>query len=94
LVYDEKNDLFILYGGGLVGKNQTWVYDMNTNLWEQKQPPTNPGGVSRHEMVFDPISGMAILYGGQVLLPNGGLVNWDKTWGYDLATNTWELLSP
>jgi hypothetical protein len=51
------------------------------------QPTRNPGKLSRHRLVYDPLTDQSILFGGQI---EGAQFFYSaKTWLYDLNTNTW-----
>ena len=86
-VYDESMDKIVMYGGAGGGNDETWVYDLNTNMWEQMIPATNPGALSRHGMVYATNINSFILFGGQ----DGAneFIYRADTWAYNLATNTW-----
>lgn len=94
LVYDEEVDKFLLYGGNGGGINETWIYDLTTNTWEQKQTSINPGYITRHAMVFDNDTGNSILFGGQGILQGVGTAFLTSVWAYDAVSNNWELLTP
>ncbi len=92
LVYDEKADKFIMYGGYSYGNNETWIYDLNTNTWQQMQPTNNPGAISRYAMVYVKDENKTILFGGQ-----DGATNYqynNETWSYSLKHNKWVNVSP
>jgi len=84
MVYDEKNDVTILYGG----KNQNgamadlWAWD-GTN-WKQLCPVCNPAGRYLHEMFYDPQKEQVFLYGGyNEDKAYGEAWSWNGTdWGY------------
>ena len=92
LEYDEKADKSIMYGGYSYGNNETWIYDLNTNTWQQMQPEDNPGAISRHAMVYVKDVNKTILFGGQDGVTQFQYKN--ETWGYDLKHNKWTKLSP
>ena len=92
LVYDEKADKFIMYGGYPYGNDETWIYDLNTNTWQQMQPTNNPGAISRYAMVYAKDENKTILFGGQ-----DGATNYqynNETWSYNLKHNKWVNVSP
>ena len=87
MAYDAESGRMILYGGSPKGGDETWAYDHSANTWTKLEPSTIPGKLSRHAMVYSTAAERVILFGGQV-----GLVNFqytEKTWTYDLNTNTW-----
>ena len=87
LAYNESMGKIIMYGGKNGGNNETWVYDLTSNLWEQMTPETNPGVISRYTMVYAENIDAVVLVGGQ----DGANEFQYKadTWTYDFATNTW-----
>lgn len=92
MIYDVKSDRIILFGGLSGGSDETWAYDYNTNTWTELKPITVPGKLSRHTMVYSTIAEQTILFGGQV-----GYVQFDytdKTWTYNLKSNTWIQVMP
>ena len=90
--YDEKAELFILYGGSDVGSDETWTYDLASNTWQKLEPPQNPGGLSRHTLVYDPVTDRTILFGGQI---GGAQFSYsEEIWVFDLNTNTWTNITP
>ena len=55
------------------------------------QPTQNPGKLSRHVLVYDPVTDRAILFGGQI---EGVQFSCSaKTWLYDLNANTWTTIA-
>ncbi len=101
ITYDSESDKVILFGG--VKKaitqeryNDTWVYDYNTNTWENKTPITSPGRRNGHSMAYDSESDRCILYGGLKTYYNPPLsgVGWNDTWSYDYNSNSWVEMNP
>jgi hypothetical protein len=92
LVYDDKADKFIMYGGYSYGNSETWTYDLSTNTWQQMQPTNSPGAISRYAMVYVKDENKTILFGGQ-----DGATNYqynNETWSYGLKHNKWVNVSP
>ena len=90
LVYDAKADRIIMYGGYSYGNDETWVYNLNTNTWQQMHPAQNPGMISRFTMVYT--GNRTILFGGQDG-PDNFVYN-GETWSYNLKANEWNNISP
>lgn len=87
IVYDDKKDLFVIFGGLDSGNDETWTFDLNSNTWQQMNPSKNPGKLSRYGMVYSPDVDKVILFGGQIA---GAQFSYSAiTWFYDLSTNTW-----
>ncbi|MBM3234711.1 hypothetical protein FJZ31_00250 [Candidatus Poribacteria bacterium] len=79
----------ILFGGhsspgGYQG--DTWVYDVNSNLWTTKNPSASPDVRGRHAMAYIGGDG-ALVFGGY----NGATGRFNDTWVYDLSGNRWTL---
>lgn len=91
LAYDEKADKIIMYGGFDFGNDETWVYDLNTDTWQQMQPVNNPGVISRYAMVFVEDTNEIILFGGQDGATYYQFVG--DTWSYKLKSDEWTKVS-
>lgn len=91
LAYDEVADKIITYGGYPWGNDETWVYDLNTDTWQQMLPLTNPGPLTAYSMVYARDVGRTILFGGGDLRTMQFKTD---TWSYDYGTNTWTLVYP
>lgn len=106
MVYDSGRKRAILFGAAdttpvIAG---TWAYDPVANAWTELHPTgAVPAAGSApllprwgHSMVYDPVGGKVILFGGFGDPPGtydeGGLLN--DTWAYDPAANTWTQLQP
>jgi N-acetylneuraminic acid mutarotase len=87
MVYEPATRRMILFGGdgpyGVLG--DTWAYDPATNTWSQLHPSVSPPARSSHAMVFDPVTGKIIMFGGV----DWDLRNFGDTWAFDPATTTW-----
>jgi N-acetylneuraminic acid mutarotase len=90
-------------GGGrsfpLTWDNDTWSYDLETNIWTRLEPQGDqPPGQWFHTMVYDSDSDRVFAFegfgqqSGEVRGLMGSLG--DVIWAYDLNANTWEKLSP
>ena len=91
MAYDSESDRVILFGGyvGSSYKNDTWVYDFNTNTWTDVNPSIHPGQRDYHAMAYDSESDRVILFGGY-----DGTNYLSDTWAYDFNTNTWTNMNP
>lgn len=92
LVYDERADRVIMYGGYDYGNDETWIYNLNTHTWKPMQPTNNPGLLSRYSMVYASNVNRTILYGGQEG-PTYDIYKTD-TWSYSLRFDRWTNISP
>lgn len=81
LVYDSESDRSIL----LIGGDETWAYDTNTNLWEERSAP---------ELEADFMVAAAYHAGlDRVVAYGGGPTSLTaETWLYDENTDTWAQL--
>jgi len=90
--YDPATDRMIIFGGydGTSYYNDTWAFDIAAKTWANLHPsgsvPASRGG---HSFVYDPASKTMILFGGW-----NGRTEYNDTWAYDLAENTWTNLRP
>jgi len=90
--YDSASDSVILFGGSFWGveSNDTWVYDVDSNVWSNMTPPTSPGIRSSHAMAYDSQSDRVIMFGGSNYL----IEFYSDTWAYDCKNNTWMNMNP
>jgi len=90
--YDPTGDRLILFGGysGTSYFGDTWAYDLATNAWTNLQPVGSaPAAREGHSLVYDPETKKMILFGGY-----DGSRQYNDTWAYDPAANTWASLRP
>lgn len=92
MVFDSKNNLFVLFGGEryVYSLGDTWVFDPSSNTWINKNPSPSPSQRARAAMAYDAQSGKVLLFGG---LDKGAGALLSDTWLYDAATNTWQQVS-
>lgn len=87
MAYDSVNQQIILFGGITSPYSElsdTWIFDCNTDKWENLNPSVHPSRKSNHKMVFDSSNQKVILFGG-----------WsDETWVFDPSTKEWEQMHP
>ena len=95
LAYDAESDRAVLLGGhrgrdpSAAFFDDTWSYDFNANLWEDRTPPSHPEGGNHGGLVYHEVSDQVILFGGNEATGTKGY-----TWAYDIDTNTWTDLRP
>lgn len=100
MVYDEKADKFVLFGGGGAsgGLGDTWMYDYGTNTWTNKKPANSPAPRVYQSIVYEPNTNRVILFGGvkeeTANEASNSQTPFGDTWSYDPDTNTWKELSP
>lgn len=99
LSYDPVSGLVILFGGlvtsdppGRHYDDETWTYDVSSNLWARREPASRPPARSQHAMTYDTQMGRVLLFGGWVSTSREGAVHFNDTWAYDVANDTWTEL--
>lgn len=94
LVYDPSHHQMILFGGysnqGRV--NDTWLFDLNNQVWEEISPAPYPPARSDMGFELDGTNHIAVLYGGYCIESLRDLC--DDTWIFDPDTNRWIEVSP
>jgi len=93
MVYDRKQDVFVLFGGKCLDKRcpsgmslgDTWQYDLSTNTWTALNPTVSPPRRDQHMMAYDPVNEVTVLFGGR----NEQRVLYNDLWNFDHANNTW-----
>ncbi|MDX1435953.1 MAG: kelch repeat-containing protein, partial [Anaerolineales bacterium] len=87
MVYDAAREQIIAYGGRdreFNPTNETWAYRSETQTWTNMEPETSPPWRSSHSMVYDPVHGTILMFGGtdfkQVFA---------DLWEFDIDRNTW-----
>jgi hypothetical protein len=93
MVYDPVTERVILFGGlddsDRTILNDTWSYDPAANTWTELQPVgAVPFARFEHDMVYDPTSQTAILFGGTA----GGMTGLNDTWAYHPESGEWTKL--
>ncbi len=88
MVHDPAGNRFILFGGGVYVSRlemecfgDTWSYDPVANTWTELKPDAAPTARFGSAMVFDPVSAVAILFGGAVVQLNESSI-YDDTWSF------------
>ena len=71
---------------------ETWAYDIETGVWENRRPATEPPPRWGSMMVYDPKADRILLYGGTDW--NDGSTVLGDLWAYDYEANTWSALHP
>lgn len=93
LVYDEANDMIVLFGGYNYETtqwfNDTWVYSISENTWTNMNPSPKPLGRNNFGMAYDVQNDVVIMYGGW---RNPNML--DDTWAFSVGENTWTNMDP
>lgn len=88
---DEANGVLVLYGGyteALPDTGETWLYDYRANTWTLAAPEASPPALYGCEMVYDPATQAALMFGGHYYENNRDYFI-RTVWEYDAAANTW-----
>lgn len=86
-----EGNRIVLFGGvaGFSVSNQTWAF--NGTTWAQLSPTASPTGKGGHNLAYDPVRGVYVMYGGNNTSPFGG-ASVDQTWEFD--GTTWTQVFP
>jgi len=93
-IYDPVNHCMLTYGGvaTVPPANDLFKYDIAANTWTQLLPTGGPpNNIQFSGSAYDPIGHALWIFGGQHVI---GGANLNDLWKYDIAANTWTLLSP
>ncbi len=96
IVYDQKSDRVIMFGGSIENPGssvvlfkETWTYDFGGNVWRRMSPFVSPSARAWHGMAYDSATDRAVLFGG--IDDNGSN---GETWFYDLNRDAWTQATP
>jgi hypothetical protein len=92
MVFDSDNGVMVLFGGynqTNVVLNDTWIYNVSTNIWAELHPTFSPAPRYHHGMAYDPVRKVVVMYGGEPISLYG-----HDTWTFDLSQNTWTKQNP
>ena len=93
IAYDPENDVVILTDGYARDDSHpqdTWVYDFETNNWNQMDPEESPLPQYGHHMIYDTRNRMLVMYGGHWSIRGTSTHGYsDGVWTYDYPTDTW-----
>ena len=90
MIYHSREHKGVLFGGDDANPgylDDTWVYDLETNTWTQKNALNPPYPRNHHAMTYEGHSSKVIVFGGTDRSEH------DLTWSYDLNTNIWTPLA-
>ena len=89
---DPVSGRLIVFGGfdGEKYYGDLWAYDPSATTWTELKPAgLSPTARHGHSLAYDPMSKTMILFGGF-----DGRLQYNDTWAYDPAANTWKDLKP
>jgi hypothetical protein len=101
---DRRSRKLILYQGYSAAFDavdvETWAYDIDTGVWENRSPAVQPPTRWGSMMVYDPVADRVLLYGGADFA-EGVACGFCATttvrgdlWAYDYESNTWTERHP
>jgi N-acetylneuraminic acid mutarotase len=88
--YDSQGHRLIMYGGQNAGpRDDMWAFDLALETWTELTPVVSPPGRWFTAHVYEPAGHRAVIFGGNT---SSAVTN--EVWTFDLATNTWQQLTP
>lgn len=96
MVYDEKNNQTIIFGGEDPSKivndfKDIWIYSSQLQTWTKISSPNSPVARIGHKMVYNTISGKIILFGG---METADYTRLNDMWIFDPENKEWSELNP
>lgn len=91
MAYDPVQRQVVAFGGrdeNFSFVSETWAFDVETSSWRNLDPETNPPGRANHAMVYDPVRGNMLMFGGASTSRA-----YNDLWEYDLEKNLWVEIS-
>ena len=83
----------VVFGGASTRvPGDTWIYDVEQNIWERKNPSPSPMQRSDAGFAYDELNNVFVMYGGLSHVDSDVVL--DETWVYTLDTNTWTEMTP
>ncbi len=99
MAYDSESDKVILFSGQTGPyddpkslNNETWVYDPQTNEWQEMKPASTPPAIYCNALAYDEESDRIIMYSG-ILFHDSTYTLVRDTWAYDYNSNKWARMS-
>lgn len=87
MAYSNGSKVAVLYGGYaedmMTNLDDTWEYDVTTNIWTNHTGPTRPRALGAHRVVYDPVGDQIVLVGLKIA-PEAM-----EVWTYKISTHTW-----
>jgi hypothetical protein len=100
LAYDPVAKKIVLFGGDRLDQllADTWVFDVASEEWEQRQPPIVPAPRGGHALLWLPKAKKVLLLGGYTYTSATGYVEGLyrplplEAWLYDTQANRWQIV--
>ncbi|MDH5307920.1 MAG: hypothetical protein OEW02_12115 [Myxococcales bacterium] len=89
MAYIGGDNVLMFAGSYGLDLNDTWIYDLSSDLWSPRYPSNPPLHRLYHAMAYAG-GDKVVLFGGT----NPYEADYDDTWVYDLSANTWTLMNP
>ncbi len=90
-VYDERVDVFILFGGWHELANETyirladtWTFSLDSATWTERHPVVSPPPRSDSEVAYDAVADAVLLLGGF-----NGTAYLGDIWSYSMSNDSW-----
>lgn len=91
--YDPNTHRFVVFGGATSSYGSgtsAWLFDVNSELWEQASTPSTPPARMSQSMVYDSMRRVSYVFGGGTVYPNPG----NEMWTFDASARVWSQVSP
>jgi len=99
MAYDGSAHIVLLFGGMCLDNQRdlcddTWVFDPESNLWIQMNPPSSPPVMYGHSLNYDSLNDKFLVWGGHMSKFDQGNISSagynDSIWSYCYAENQWQ----
>ena len=92
MVYVPEAHGLFLFGGYSANDrvSDTWIYDIEWNVWTELDPPDSPSPRSDAAIVYDPENGVVILHDGYCRDNSHP----GDVWVYDFGVDNWRQMDP
>jgi hypothetical protein len=91
--YDPNTHRFVVFGGATSSYGSgtsAWLFDVNSELWEQATTASTPAARMSQSMVYDSMRRVSYVFGGGTVYPNPG----NEMWTFDASARVWSQVSP
>ena len=100
MVYDPVNRQIVLFGGDQLDRllADTWVFDCESQRWQEKRPALGPSPRGGHALVYLPKSERILLFGGYTYTSDTDYCAAQykplpfEMWAYDPRAHEWALV--